>query len=442
MSFANLEKAFLASKVLSQKNFSKISGKSFDHEMNDLMTNHEWPTPKLENWKYTNITKLAQVEFLFAQRPIPKILPEFWQNYLDAKDFDSAFVFFNGEYCALLSRISKNDQFRFEQMPSFMLGPSSAIEKMNQLLIKDVLRLEIKRNVQIEKPIAVLFLSDPDVSQNQIHASRLQVILENLSQAEIFEIHASLSGADLEMTGSQQTHQVTNHMCEFSLGDSARLQHNFLNMTSKMSTNFFNKKFELARSSFLRSLHIDLGGALSRVETYVRLNEPGAEAYVNGLYLNNERQHTDHQGVIQHLAPETMSHQLFKGILADQSRAVFNARIRIEQTAPKSSAEQLNKNLLLSERVEIDSLPRLEIFNDDVKASHGATSGRIDPDQVFYLLSRAISHERAMRLLVEGYALEMLSDTTSTMASKIQYFISQKLREFKNVFALEKEVRT
>ncbi len=437
MSFSNIEKAMSAAKISSQAWFSKISDQSFEHEMQDLVNNYSWPTPKTESWKYTNITQLADVDFNPTSKSAPKELPQEWQKFLN-DDFEMSLVFFNGEFCSQFSRLSQNLSISFDHLSKssknlkdFRLKANSSVEKMNQVLLTDVLRLEVKKSAVIEKPILVLFLSD--VSSQQIQGSRLQVILEENAQANIFEIHSGM--------GTEQiSHNLSNHMAEFKIENSARLEHSFLNLNAKGTNNFLVKKFELARASFLRSLHIDLGGGLSRTETYVQLNQSGAEAFVNGLYLNNEKQHTDHQGVIQHHAPETTSHQKFKGILADQSRAIFNAKIRIEQTAPKSSAEQLNKNLLLSEKAEIDSLPRLEIFNDDVKAAHGSTSGQIDPAHIFYLQSRAISKDQALQMLVEGYALEMLMDCEVTVASKIRDFISQKLSQFKVQSVSKKEV--
>jgi Fe-S cluster assembly protein SufD len=435
MSFLNLQKAMTAAKAASASWFSKISHQSFDHEMDDLLSQYSWPTPKLESWKYTNVTKLAEVEYLPPQIKAPKVLPAQLSSILTA-DFEARIVFFNGRYAAELSHLSKDSRISFQHFAAstketqdFKLTCHSEVEKMNQLLITDVLRLEIQKSAVIEKPIAVVFLAD--MLESQVQASRLQFILAPNSQAHILEIHSGVES---------NSKTLSNHMAEFKIEDSAHLEHSFLNLRPKGSTSFLVKKFQMARASFLRSLHIDLGGGLSRTETYVDLNESGAEAFVNGLYLSNEKQHTDHQGIIRHIAPETISHQMFKGILADQSRAIFNAKIRIEQTAPKSSAQQLNKNLLLSEKAEVDSLPRLEILNDDVKATHGSTSGQIDPAQVFYLQSRAISKDQAMQMLIEGYALESLEGTHQMIASLIEKFISDKLNGFLSRASLAKEV--
>ncbi len=432
MSFLNLEKAMRAAKTSSAPWFSKISNQSFDHDLHELLNEHTWPSPKIESWKYTNILKLSEIEYSPPNVNAPLVLPENLKSILNS-DFEMSIIFFNGKFVPELSQISKDTGIKFHHFSApdqdaqdFKLQSHSEVEKLNPLLLTDVLRIEIQKAAVIEKPIAIVFLTD--LLEAQVEASRLQVILSPNSQVNILEIH---SGAE------SSAKSLSSHIAEFKLEDSSRLEHSFLNLRAKGSTSFLIKKYQLARASFLRSLHIDLGGGLSRTETYADLNGSGAEAFVNGLYLNNEKQHTDHQGIIRHIAPETISHQMFKGILADQSRAIFNAKIRIEQTAPKSNAQQLNKNLLLSDKAEVDSLPRLEIFNDDVKAAHGSTSGQIDPAHIFYLQSRAISKDQAVRMLVEGYALESLDESHPLIAVSIKKFISEKLKSF---LSLSKEV--
>ncbi len=426
MSFSNLEKAFSTAKLASKDWFSKVSSSSFEGELEELLQNFSWPTPKKENWKYTNISRLSRLEFWPSEQKAPASLSSSWQDFLKS-GFESSFVFWNGQYAPSLSKVSKSDQFQFLQIQNgskfSKLESASEFEKVNQLLLNDLYAFEVNAQQKIAQPVAFLFLNSSDVGRPQIHSSRMRILLNEFSEASILEIHAGLT---------EVSDQIENHVCEVTLKDSAHLEHNFLNVTSHGSNNFFVKKFEQSKASVLKTLHIDLGGDLTRTETNVNLNGVASEAFVNGIYLNENKQHTDHQGIIRHVAPETLSHQFFKGILADQSRAVFNAKVRIEQSAPKSTAEQLNKNLLMSNRAEIDSLPRLEIFNDDVKATHGSASGQIDQNQIFYLVSRAISRDQAVRMLVEGYAYEMLDSVDSVVVQKVKSLLSEKLKHFKS----------
>ncbi len=423
MSFSNLEKAFEGARSASKDWYSKVALRPFETELNDFVSNHMWPTPKLETWKYTNIINISKIDFWPAEQAVPKVLPKVWQEFLD-KQFLASFVFWNGLFIPGLSNNTSNQAFSFSQSmdKSKSLSSNSEIEILNQLLLSGLYSFEVKKNQKLRAPVVFLFLNSSDVDRPQIRSSRLQISLQEFAEVEVLEIHAGLT---------RISDQVASHQIEVSLSKESHLEHTFLNLSAAGTTNFFTKKYEQAGASKLKSLHIDLGGEMSRTETFVNLNESLAEAFVNGVYLNQAKQHTDHQGIIQHRAPETISHQTFKGILTDQSRAVFNSKIRIEKGASKSNAEQLNKNLIMSNKAEANSLPRLEIFNDDVKAKHGSASGQIDPEQLFYLESRAIPHDQAVQLLIEGNAFEMLEGINMCVYEKIRPFVSEKLSSFK-----------
>jgi Fe-S cluster assembly protein SufD len=179
---------------------------------------------------------------------------------------------------------------------------------------------------------------------------------------------------------------------------------------------------------------------LSRNEVLVRLEGPGAHAAVNGGYLMRGNEHCDNTTVIEHLAPNTTSREIFKGVLDDQSRAVFQGRIVVHKDAQKTDGHQLCKTLLLSSGAEIDAKPELEIYADDVKCSHGATTGQIDETALFYLRSRGIPEALARNLLVQSFLGEALEevlqeDVREALFSKILHwlpagcFLSNEWRE-------------
>ena len=126
--------------------------------------------------------------------------------------------------------------------------------------------------------------------------------------------------------------------------------------------------------------------------------------------MGKKNQFIDHHTVTEHLSPHTYSKQLYKGILADRSKAVFNGRVFIAEGAKGSRSEQLNKNLLLSKKAEINTKPELQIYNDDVKATHGATVGQLDLEQLFYLQSRGISRKEAWNILCRGFSLDFIDE--------------------------------
>ncbi|MCB1185434.1 Fe-S cluster assembly protein SufD, partial [bacterium] len=163
------------------------------------------------------------------------------------------------------------------------------------------------------------------------------------------------------------------------------------------------------RDSTLDTLNVTLGASVSRVDLNARLQGPGANSDMLGLYFGDEDQHFDHNTRQDHEAPSARSDLLYKGALDDHSRAAFRGIIRVHKGAQQTDAYQTNRNLLLSEDARADSLPNLEIEADDVKCSHGSTVGQLDDEHLFYLMSRGLSREKAERLVVLGFLGEVMS---------------------------------
>jgi Fe-S cluster assembly protein SufD len=172
-----------------------------------------------------------------------------------------------------------------------------------------------------------------------------------------------------------------------------------------------NAKYDTAQVSF--------GSRLSREDLTVELCSAGAEVTTDGVFIGRSNQLVDHHTNLVHVVGNTTSRQIYKGLLADESRGVFNGRIAIAKNASGSNSSQMNKNLLLSKKVELDTKPQLEIDNDDVKAAHGAAIGRLDPDQLFYLRSRGISMSEAVAMLARGFADEAVQRLESPALRKL-----------------------
>ena len=180
-----------------------------------------------------------------------------------------------------------------------------------------------------------------------------------------------------------------------------------------------------AENSKFYGFTLDKGAALSRTDFIVHLNESRAEVSLQGVYLTSHEQVADHHSVIYHHAPHCQSKEHYRGIVQDKSKAIFNGKIVIEKDAQKSVTQQLNKNLLLSNQAEVDTKPELEIYADDVKASHGATVGKLDQQALFYLRTRGIKESEAKALLMTGFAQEVFF-TIPNLALR-DYFVEQAL---------------
>jgi Fe-S cluster assembly protein SufD len=188
----------------------------------------------------------------------------------------------------------------------------------------------------------------------------------------------------------------------------ARVEHCRLQQESLQAFHIATTSVELESASSYNSTAINLGAKLARHDISVVMDHEGAECWVDGLYVVGNDQHSDTHSVIDHKQPRCTSHQLYKGILDGNARAVFNGKVFVREGAQKTDALQTNKNLLLSPNARIDTKPQLEIYADDVKCAHGAAVGQLDQDELFYLQARGINPELGKNLLTYGFAEEVI----------------------------------
>jgi len=228
---------------------------------------------------------------------------------------------------------------------------------------------------------------------------RVVVAIGEDSQASIVESYAGPDG------GSYLTNTVT----EVVLGQSAVLDHYKLQREGVRSYHMAAMHARAARSANLRAHAISLGGSLVRNEVTVVLDGEGVECTLNGLYLADDRRLVDNHTTIDHAKPHCGSREIYKGILADAARAVFNGKIIVRPDAQKTDARQTNKALLLSEDALINTKPQLEIFANDVKCTHGAAVGQMDDEAIFYLRSRGLSESEARHFLLRAFAGDVLN---------------------------------
>ena len=201
----------------------------------------------------------------------------------------------------------------------------------------------------------------------------------------------------------------TNAVTEVFVGGGATLDHYRLQEESERAFHIATTQVHQERGSHYTSYAMSLGAEIARHDLNVALAGEHIETTIDGLYVVTGRQHTDNHTVIDHQQPHCTSHQLYKGILDDRSRAVFNGKVFVREGAMLTDAHQLNKNLLLSSEATANTKPQLEIFADDVKCSHGATVGQLENEELFYLATRGISTEKARALLTYGFAEDVIS---------------------------------
>lgn len=266
---------------------------------------------------------------------------------------------------------------------------------LNTAFIQDGVFIHLAKNCVVEQPIHLVFV---ETGTGKMSFPRILVAAERHSKATIIETHQTIGlQADCTMAVS-----------EYSLADEARLDHYRLNDVNKASFHFVSQHARLQRGSNFRSHSFTLGGGLVRNDLFAYLGSENAECTLNGLYVVDGSRLVDNHTTIDHTMPHCNSHEVYKGIIADKGKGVFNGKIFVRQDAQKTDAKQTNQTLLLSSDATIDTKPQLEIFADDVKCTHGATVGQLDAEMLFYLRSRGIGPEQAQAILTYAFANDII----------------------------------
>jgi Fe-S cluster assembly protein SufD len=274
-------------------------------------------------------------------------------------------------------------------------GPATGLfEDLNTARFEDGAVLLVPKNLKVALPLHLLFITNAESPVAVF--PRILVVLERGAELELVEEH---HGSGIYLTCP---------VVEIRVGEGAILRHERVQRDGEEAFHLGTLKAEVAKGGQYHSRTLSFGARLSRQQPWVRLAE-GAEASLDGLALLDGHQVADTHSFLLHAEPNASSHQLHKCIVDGKGRAVFNGQILVAPRAQGTDAKQQSRNLLLSEAARVDTKPQLEIYADDVKCSHGATVGALDPEELFYLQSRGLDADDARNLLTYGFAADVLT---------------------------------
>ena len=259
--------------------------------------------------------------------------------------------------------------------------------------------LYVPRGVSVDLPLQVFTYLDADGAAVFPHTV---IVADEQAEVNVIERMASPG------LGSAMSNAIT----EIHAGPGARVRYISLQDWGNGVTHLAIQRASLARDAELRSLAVSFGASLSRTEVEAVLAGPGAHSEMLGVYFTDGNQHFDHRSLQDHAAPNGTSDLLYKGALKEESRVVYSGLIHIRPGARQSDALQTNRNIVLSDRAKADSIPNLEIENNDVRCGHAASVGPVDEDELFYLQTRGIPRAQAERLIVTGFFQEVLDRVT------------------------------
>jgi Fe-S cluster assembly protein SufD len=391
----------------------------------DLFLSSGVPTPRREEWRFTNLKAIADTAFRAVAADRDAEVP--WRLE-DAVTL----VFINGRFAPELSNTdAAHDGLTvtplaraLDERPELIepwLGRRLPLEDhpfaaFNSATFTDGAVIHVGRGAVIERPVHLAFLAAGDGAPS-FNAPRTLVVAEPGAQLSIVEQYAGPGGDTL-----------TVPVTEFHVGHNAVVRHVRLQEEARDASHVAVQHASIDRDATLDSVAVNLGGRLMRSDVDAVIDGEGAHATLNGLYLVEDGQHTDTQLRVRHARPHGTSHELYKGILDGGGRSVFNGRIVVDPGAQKTDAVQSNRNLLLSDRALAYSNPQLEIFADDVRCTHGSTVGRLDDDAVFYLRSRGLDEAAATSLLTYAFAAEVVqSITVDPVRERLERFLFERL---------------
>ncbi len=375
------------------------------------------PTRKNEEWKYVSTKAIAKANLTPAsalEAPLDTSAVADAVAQARLGDELAVLVFVGGVYNAELSTIGAlpeganvgrlADAWTRDCTEALFTNPPpfpSGFDALRGAFTGDGAYIELAPDVELDAPIHVIHVGAP-ASAGWLSANTNIVRLSGHSRATLVESYVGVEGAVY----------LGVHGTTVRLGDGSALRHLRIQNDARTAFHVATDDVIVPRDAAYHSFNFSFGAAIARDTTNVRVEGPGAHTELAALYLPDSGQTHDNHTIIDHRAPSCTADQLYKGVLEGTGHGVFNGKIFVQQIAQQTAAEQLNQNLMLSRDSKIDTKPQLEIFADDVRCTHGATVGQLEPEELFYLMSRAIPEETARRMLIRGFANDALERIT------------------------------
>ena len=371
-----------------------------------------FPTIRHEEWKYSNVNGLLKESFSLDETATLTVDD---LASLEIPNLDGNILYFvNGRYHAELSRIvSPADQVQITSFaevlktdPDFIGShfahyadyQENAFTALNTALATDGIVIRVPANTIVEQPIILRFINDARAKNIASQPRNLITVGKN-SEVMMAESYRTL--------GEQAS--FVNVVTEIVLDRDARMQYYKVQNETEKTYHIGTTQVNQTDNSHFYSATVTVNGNFIRNNLNIVLNGQYAEAFMYGLYMPNGRQHIDNHTLVDHAMPNSYSSELYKGILDDNSTGVFNGKIFVRPDAQKTNAYQSCKNVVLSPGASMNTKPQLEIFADDVKCSHGTTTGKLNDEALFYMRSRGIPKDEARTLLLYAFSQDVLS---------------------------------
>jgi len=408
-------------------NGEALSSSEIKNIATQFIDSNDFPSKKQEDWRKTDLAKMFKHKYARAEKVD---VNEFIVSIYKVRELEAnLMVFVNGflidEYSSIISKnlIIKNiATAKIENKDIFTnyyntseVFKSNIFAAFNTAYATDGTFIYIPKNKTVEHPIHIINLSDGN-NRKTISQIRNLIIADENAEANIIVSHHSIS----------VNYTLSNTVTEIFANENSRLSYNIFQGEGDDAIQFNNTIVEQKRGSSFSSHYITLCGSLIRNDLKIEHKDENCETDLSGFYLPDREQHFDNMIYVHHAKPNCNSKQLYRGVLDNKATSVFSGKVLVDKNAQKTNAEQNNNNILLSQYAKAHSKPQLEIYADDVKCSHGSTTGQLDKEALFYLQSRGIGFKEARILLLNAFANKVVDKIKVPEFKRFVKFLIEK----------------
>ena len=375
-------------KEIKEKNFNKFLEQGF-------------PNKRIEDWKFSDLNQIISTNFenlAFSKKDNQSSIDI---NFINEFDHNKI-VFVDG-------KISKVD-FSYENEDKISLEKDLELDNelnenvllnLNTAFLSNYIKITINKGYQFKKPLILYNYLTPDLESHCFNM-RLDINLEDDASVDV-----------LNISNKNIKNNFLNFRQKISIGKNSVLKNYNLDINPTSNIKYSFKDISLDKNSHLEYFIYSKGSKFAKHDINCSLNNDYGSVALNGIIDLDNKKHHEIKTLINHNVENCKSYQLIKSVLSDNSKGVYQGKIYVNSVAQKTDGYQLSRALLLNEDVEFNAKPELEIYADDVKCSHGSTSGNIDENSIFYLMSRGLSHSQSKKLLTNGFLNEVIEKITN-----------------------------
>ena len=387
-------------KSLSKGNFSSSQKEIKEKNFNKFIE-QGFPTKRNEDWKFSDLNQIISINFEninFSEIDNQSSIDENFVN-----DFEhNKILFINGN-------ISKID-FSYENEEKITLKQDFELDKelnenvllnLNTAFVSNYIQIIVKKGYQFQKPLIIYNYLTSNLDSSGLNM-RLDIDLEDDVSLNVINI-----------SNENTKNNFLNYRQKINIGKNSVFKNYSLDINPTSNIKYSFKDINLDKNSHLEYFILSKGSKFAKHDINCSINNEYGSITLNGIIDLNEKKHHEIKTVINHNEENCKSYQLIKSVLNDNSKGVYQGKIYVNSKAQKTDGYQLSRALLLNDDVEFNAKPELEIYADDVKCSHGSTSGNIDENSLFYLMSRGLSHAQSKKLLTNGFLNEVVEKITN-----------------------------